>query len=97
MNDSSYNLQGALTYSINNTPLYVGKYYITTSGLTARNYQIVNTVGTLTITKAPLVIRADNITKIFDTQSIKISLPSGRHPPPQPQQHKLSISCEFRK
>jgi len=67
LQDSSFNLQGNLTYVINDTPLNVGKYYITTSGLIAQNYEIVNTVGTLTITKAPLVIRANNITKIYDT------------------------------
>jgi hypothetical protein len=66
--DSSFNLLGTINYYTNATP-NVGTYIITISGLSALNYNIVKKEGNIYITPAPLIIRADNFTKIYDTSS----------------------------
>jgi hypothetical protein len=67
--DNSFNLTGQLTYTsdyIKN----VGQYNITPSGLVGYNYNIAFVPGLISITKAPLVIRANNNIKIYDKKPI---------------------------
>ena len=65
--DNSSNLTGTLKYYYNNgIPLNVGQYYITTSGLVGLNYNIKYLQGIINITKAPLLVRTNNITKLYD-------------------------------
>ena len=66
--DNSSNLLGNLIYLTDVKP-DVGSYYITISGLYALNYNIINKVGKITITKAPLIIKTDNFIKIYDASS----------------------------
>jgi hypothetical protein len=62
--NSSFNLIGQLTYNI--SPIDVGTYYITPSGLLGYNYSINYIAGQIIISKAPLVIRCDNHIKEYD-------------------------------
>ena len=48
-----------------NTLTNVGTYNITVSGGVATNYSIAYSTGQLTITKAPLTIKANNVTKVY--------------------------------
>jgi|HigsolmetaAR202D_1030399.scaffolds.fasta_scaffold02981_5 Gluconolactonase len=59
-------LGGALVFSSTNTSSPVGSYPITPSGLSSSNYDISFVDGTLTVTKAPLTITAQNASKIVD-------------------------------
>jgi len=68
LNDSSLNLLGNITYLTNANP-NVGTYNITISGLYALNYNIISNTNKITITKAPLVICANNFVKIYDSSS----------------------------
>jgi MBG domain-containing protein/centrosomal CEP192-like protein len=65
--DGPPSLSGALncvTPAMESSP--VGSYAVTCSGLSSRNYAITFTPGTLTITKAPLTISANDSTKILN-------------------------------
>ena len=62
--DSSFNLIGQLTYYP--SPIDVGTYYISASGLIGYNYSINYIPGQIIISKAPLVIRCDNHIKEYD-------------------------------
>jgi hypothetical protein len=64
--DSASSLGGALSFSTPATgSSSVGTYAITPSGLASTNYAISFAGGTLTITPAPLLVTADNSTKIY--------------------------------
>ncbi|WP_158590463.1 MBG domain-containing protein [Noviherbaspirillum cavernae] len=45
-----------------------GLYTLTPSGLTSNNYAISHVNGSLTITPAPLVVTANNVSKVYDGQ-----------------------------
>jgi M6 family metalloprotease-like protein/uncharacterized repeat protein (TIGR02543 family) len=62
--DNSSNLTGTLTFN-RIAGENVGSYTITPSGLTALNYTITFETGTLTISKKPLLITADNKEKVY--------------------------------
>lgn len=47
----------------------VGSYPITVSGATAANYAITFSTGALSVTRAPLSVRADNKTRAFGTEN----------------------------
>jgi hypothetical protein len=59
-------LGGTLSFS-RTTGEGVGSYQVTPSGLTSANYAISFNTGTLTITKAPLSVTADDKTKTYGT------------------------------
>jgi hypothetical protein len=63
---SSSNLLGSINY-ITNAKSDVGTYQITISGLYSLNYNINNKTNKITIYKAPLIIKADNFSKIYDS------------------------------
>jgi hypothetical protein len=64
--DTPTDLGGTLTFATTAAAVTgVGTYPITASGLTSPNYQIGYTDGTLTITRAPLVVKADDQTKTY--------------------------------
>jgi NADPH-dependent 7-cyano-7-deazaguanine reductase QueF-like protein len=64
--DNSSNLLGSINY-ITNAKSDVGTYQITISGLYSLNYNINNKTNKITIYKAPLIIKADNFSKIYDS------------------------------
>jgi uncharacterized membrane protein len=65
--ESPANLGGTLTFTTNepsgNAP--VGSYQITVAGLTSTNYAITFAHGTLSITAAPLTVKADNKSMVY--------------------------------
>ncbi|PWC54487.1 filamentous hemagglutinin N-terminal domain-containing protein, partial [Azospirillum sp. TSO22-1] len=63
-------LGGTLSYGGSSQgAVNAGSYAITPSGLSASNYTIAYTGGTLTINKAPLTIAAGGLTKTYDGQT----------------------------
>ncbi len=48
-----------------NTTSGAGDYAITATGATSTNYSIRVVDGTLTVTKAPLIVKANNLTKVY--------------------------------
>ncbi|SFW88271.1 MBG domain-containing protein [Chitinophaga sancti] len=66
-NETSATLTGTLAYSGNSQgAVNAGNYIITPSGLSAANYDLSYTNATLTITKAPLTVIANNDNKVYD-------------------------------
>jgi alpha-tubulin suppressor-like RCC1 family protein/uncharacterized protein YjdB len=63
--ESSTVLGGSLLFTILPTPLNVGEYTISVTGLISGNYNINYNTGTLTITKANLIVKADNKSVIY--------------------------------
>jgi sugar lactone lactonase YvrE len=66
-NENVSNLSGSLQFSSAANTSPVGSYPITPSGLSSSNYEISFVDGTLTVTKAPLTITAQNASKLVDT------------------------------
>ncbi len=66
--DTSNNLLGTITYNTNFNST-AGTYTVTISGFYSLNYNIIFNQGIINIFKAPLIIKANNFTKIYDTSS----------------------------
>jgi hypothetical protein len=66
-NENVSNLSGSLQFSSAANTSPVGSYPITPSGLSSSNYEISFVDGTLSVTKAPLTITAQNASKLVDT------------------------------
>jgi hypothetical protein len=62
--DTAAALSGTLAFN-RNPGENVGNYLITPSGLSSTNYTITFGIGTLTISKAPLSVTADDKTKVY--------------------------------
>jgi hypothetical protein len=68
LNETSAVLGGSLAFASSGSPassVAGGPYTITPSGLTSPNYTITFAPGKLTVTPAPLVVAADNTSKVY--------------------------------
>jgi gliding motility-associated-like protein len=72
-NQASLTVQPTLTTTAL-TSSNVGTYPITASGAVSANYTISYTAGTLTVTPAPLVITANNQTKVVNTANPALTI-----------------------
>jgi hypothetical protein len=63
-NDSEEVVEGLTIRSPANSDSWVGTYPIAASGAEARNYQLIYENGTLTIVKVPLIVTADDKTRL---------------------------------
>jgi hypothetical protein len=64
--DAAASLGGTLGFDTNATASSpVGSYDVTPKGLTSNNYNITFAKGTLSVTKAPLTVTADNKSKVY--------------------------------
>lgn len=69
-NDTEANLQTLPTVTTAATPFSeIGTYAITPNGATSKNYAITYENGTLTIEKAPLTIRANDVSRIYGDEN----------------------------
>lgn len=69
-NETAAVLTGTVTYIGNSQgALDVGNYTITPSGIVAQNYTITYSDGTLSVTKAPLTITANDDSKTYDADA----------------------------
>ena len=77
--ESSANLSGTLSYTFTyNQYGDVGSYKITPTGLSSQNYTITYVQGTLTVTKAPLSIKLNDVRSLKTDEALTYEVVSGK-------------------